>query len=289
MQNTIYVDVLILLNIFITYCLLLSTKLLLNLNTEKWRIISASVLGGMFSLVIFIDFNSSILYSIVEILMASAIVLLSFFEKKLSKNLRNIAVFYIVNFIFGGLMLALFYFITPPSMIFKNGVVYFNISALFLVISTIVSYLLIKLFYAFFAKRGLVSESCLLSVNIYGKEVLLKGFLDSGNKIIDAVSSLPVILCNINSIKELIPDKICEDILSLNFDKIDDPLWQKRIRVLSVSTVNKVSILPAFKPDKSVIEYKNGEKKEVQTLIGIVSYEILDSQYGAVIHSSFIN
>ncbi len=288
MENTIYVDILILINIFITYCLLMSTKIILGLSVVKWRLILASVLGGLFSLIILIDFNNVILASITKISMATIMVLLCFYQKDVKNNIKNIFVFYIINFVYGGLMFALWYFVTPPTMVYKNNIVYFDISALFLVLSTIASYLIIKLFYWIFSKKGVSTESCTLLVTVGATEVLLKGFLDNGNKLVDAISSLPVIICSYDSIKPLLPKNHHEDILSLSYDKINDSLWKKRLRVVSASTVNKISAMPAFIPDKCRLECAPNINKDVHILISIANTQIMDSQYDAIVNCAIM-
>lgn len=49
-MRTVYVDVLIVVNVFIDLLLLLCTKRLLHLRARLWRLILAAVLGGFLSL-----------------------------------------------------------------------------------------------------------------------------------------------------------------------------------------------------------------------------------------------
>ena len=53
MGNVIYIDVLIVLNIFINYFLLLATTFFLHQKPKRWRLVVSAVVGSLFSLLIF--------------------------------------------------------------------------------------------------------------------------------------------------------------------------------------------------------------------------------------------
>ena len=53
MSTVIYLDVLVAVNIFVTYILLVCTRVVLKTDTKKYGVLVASVLGGASSLIIF--------------------------------------------------------------------------------------------------------------------------------------------------------------------------------------------------------------------------------------------
>ena len=57
----VYVDVLVALNIFVTYFLLLCTRGLLRKTVKRRRLAFGAVLGGLYSLIIFVPELSDIL------------------------------------------------------------------------------------------------------------------------------------------------------------------------------------------------------------------------------------
>ena len=59
-----------------------------------------------------------------------------------------------VNFVFAGAMTALFVFASPKGMVIRNGTVYFNISALALVLGTVAAYGIIKLVTYLFRQKN---------------------------------------------------------------------------------------------------------------------------------------
>lgn len=91
-----------------------------------------------------------------------------------------------MSFLFAGLMLALSRLLAPAGMIFYNGVVYFDISVLALILSTTAAYLFLLLFERLFAGR--VDERRLYEITVTagGRAVSCKGLADTGSDLRDA-------------------------------------------------------------------------------------------------------
>lgn len=101
-----------------------------------------------------------------------------------------------MSFLFAGLMLALSRLLAPAGMIFYNGVVYFDISVLALILSTTAAYLLLLLFERLFAGR--VDERRLYEITVTagGRAVSCKGLADTGSDLREPFSGAPVIVCD---------------------------------------------------------------------------------------------
>ena len=57
MRQTIYLDILFLLNMLVTFLLLCAAEKMAAIKTKRWRLLLAVLLGGIFSLFIFIKMN----------------------------------------------------------------------------------------------------------------------------------------------------------------------------------------------------------------------------------------
>lgn len=261
MQFEIYLDVLVLLNLYVTYFLILSTAKMMSIKLNKIRLFLGSMIGGIYSLIIILDLNE-VEYIVIKLLMGLSLVLIVFFDKNLKRLIKSILYFFLVNFIYGGLMFALYFFIAPGNMIFKNSVVYFNISALQLVIFTIVAYLGLNVFYYFFKKQKNVPKIIKTQIAFLDKVITLSGFLDTGNKLIDTFSGIPVIVCSYNAIEALIPSEIkgyFDDPFSYDFDKTEGYKYKKRLKIVFASGVFNETSMPAFTADYIMID---GQKKQ---------------------------
>ena len=74
----IYVDVLFVVNFFITYLLLISTSFFAKSEIKQYRAVIASVLGGLYSLVIIFDKLNFLLSAIGKIFASLLIVFVAF-------------------------------------------------------------------------------------------------------------------------------------------------------------------------------------------------------------------
>ena len=145
MKQVIYVDVLIIVNLFVNYFLLLTTSKFLNLKLKLSRFILGEILGSIYSLYIFIPEPNLFVSVLVKLFMSITMVAAAFEFNKIKQFLKIIVCFYAVNFAFSGTMFTLWCFLKPNGMIINNDIVYFNISPLTLIISTVVYYIIIEI------------------------------------------------------------------------------------------------------------------------------------------------
>ena len=126
---TIYVDVLFVLNFFITYLLLLLTKSLVKFTSKAGRLLFGALIGGVYSLVILAP-NLNFFASLIgKLLVSMLIVAASFNIKRLTVFLKTLACFYFSNMLFLGIILALWFWIKPKGIVVNNGIPYFSIPA----------------------------------------------------------------------------------------------------------------------------------------------------------------
>ena len=86
MVTVIYLDVLLAVNIFVTYILLVCTRVILKNDTNKYGLLIASLLGGATSLIIFWE-NMPLILSVIYKLFAGVFISTSAFLPKTKKML----------------------------------------------------------------------------------------------------------------------------------------------------------------------------------------------------------
>ena len=79
----IYADVLVSLNILITYIMLVAVRVFCKIPTNKWAVMFASLIGGFSSLIIFREDMNIILSFAFKIISAGGIVAVAFMPKSL--------------------------------------------------------------------------------------------------------------------------------------------------------------------------------------------------------------
>ena len=236
MKQTIYIDVLVGINLFINYFLLLAVSKFLSLPVKRFRMVAAAALGAAASLSILLPETNLFLSLAFKLAVSGLIVLFAYPYYGIKQFLRELAAFYIMSFAFAGFMLALWYFIAPQGLIIKNSVVYFNVSPLLLIVLTIVCYFIIRLIHRITGRQAPEDLFCRIQIDFNGKSVSCAAKVDTGNTQTEPFSNAPVAV-------------VCEDCL----DGIAPKHESGKIRLVPFQAVSGEGLLPAFKPDKLTV------------------------------------
>lgn len=262
---------------YVTYFLMLSTSKLSGIKISKKRMFITSMLGGLFSLTILLDITI-LSQTILKLLMGIILVVIGFISRKKHQLLKSGMYFFIINFMYGGIMLSIFTLFAPQNMAYKNGVVYFNVTALNLVISTIIAYVIVNIVIRMLDKKIKTDDIKQIKISFLGREVILTGLLDTGNKLNDIFTGLPVIVCEYNGVKELFPVNLQEYFKDMDTTKLYNSSYATTIRLVPVSVVGANVILPAFKPTEVTI---GDELTDV--IVAVIDQNLSSGEFNAII------
>lgn len=257
MRQVIYIDVLLCVNLLINYVILILEAKLLNLRIKRKRLILSALMGSFYSIFIFFDQINLLLSLFIKLLMSITIILIAYGFINTGSFVKSIVTFYFINFIFGGIIFCIWYFISPKGIFIKNGIVYFDISPILLILSTVVIYFSIKIYQYFLGESDLHDSVCDLEILNKGRIVKLFAKVDTGNSLKEPFSNKPVIVAEYESLKDILPPEVKNYIQ----DNVED--WTAKgkktslLRVIPYSTVSGEGLLPAFIPEKVTIRYKN--------------------------------
>lgn len=287
MKQTIYIDILIAVNLFINYILLLLTAKFLSLKWKSIRLVFGEILSGIYSLYILFPETNLFLSILVKLIMSITIVWCVFGFKSLKSFIKITLCFYAINFLFSGMMLGLWILFRPSSMEINNGVVYFNISPLVLIASTIVSYFIIEIFYRIIGKNHIKNSFYEIKINIEDSPVKLRAKVDTGNILREPFSNLPVIIVRKSTAEKIIPPKLLGllDNYYQNTNNISSYEVKYPIRMVPFKTVAGSGVFPAFKP-KNIINPEGILKK---AYIAICPDRTLSEEIGALINPELIS
>lgn len=285
MTTVIYLDVLIAVNIFVTYILLVSVRLIVKRDTHKFGLLGASLLGGASSLIVFWDSMPLVLSIIYKLVTALLISFVAFLPKNKKLFLKIFLAFFLVNVIFGGVMYFVEVSFKLNNIIYYNGTVYFDISVVFLVSMTLICYGLLNVFDYFLKRKA--SENTLYTAKIYfrGEFVELNALFDTGNHLTDGIEGKPVCVAELNSLAPLFSFEellfFKEDILS-----IDTPdTIKKYLRIIPCSSVTGDALMRAIIPEKIVITDSKGEYETESVIIAISKNDLSNSEYSCLLNS----
>lgn len=198
----VYIDVILFINIFFDFLILLSVSLILRRHSKIIRIILGSLVGGLSILFLFLNISVTTLF-LLKIIIAILMVLTTFGYKDIRYTLKNISFLYLVSIALGGAL----YFLNIELSYKNTGIIFYNngysINMILIIILTpIFLYIYIKEI-----KDIKNNYSNYYKVIIYfngNKYINLTGYLDTGNNLVDPYKNRPVVLINKNKIKKYI-------------------------------------------------------------------------------------
>lgn len=125
---TIYLDIIFLENIFMNTIILLGVGTILKTKIRVIAILISSTIGSLY--VVLTYMTSLEIYSniFLKIILSVAMVYIAFKPKNMKQILKQLMIFYLTSFTFGGVAFALIYFVKPQNILLEKRSVNWNIS-----------------------------------------------------------------------------------------------------------------------------------------------------------------
>ena len=243
-MQVIYIDILIVTNVIIDYLLIRASCALMQTKISALRMLLSCLAGGFFSLIILIDLYAPVAF-LLKIFALIIMVAMAFGFKNYRWFFKCCAVFFMANFIFAGVMLALWYKLFPNSVLYKNGVVYFDVGIRELIVSAVVSYSVLCVI-SFFTRRRMPANA-VYRVKIYksNKCLSVKALYDTGCFLKESFSGNPAVIIDKKVVEPIVPEgfESC-------FEDAAQCISSKEIfRLIPYSTVKNGGVFRSFKSD----------------------------------------
>ncbi len=269
LKQTIYIDILVGVNLFINYLLLLCVSKFLALPAKRKRLLAAAFLGAAYSLTILLPEINPVLSLLFKLIMSLSIVAAAFGFRGLRELIRQTVAFYLISFAFAGFMLVLWYFFAPQGLMIRNSVVYFNISPLALIILTVLCYGFIRLFQRITGRQMPKNLNCRIVVDCGGKTCDCTARVDTGNSLREPFSGNPVTVIYEPVVAGMIPPKD-----GLNF------------RLIPFDAISGGGLLESFRPDRMTICV--GRKKIVTNNVYIAVSKTRFGEFDALLNPDLL-
>lgn len=285
---TVYADVLVGVNIIITYIIIVSVRLICKRATNKWGVGIASLIGGFSSLIIFYEDIPLLASVIYKLLVAGLITGVGFLPRSIKGFLKVFFTFFAISFLFGGIMYAIEITFNPKNILYMNGTVYFDMSVTYLVGSVLLIYGAFTVVNFLLTKHAVKDKIYEVKISFRNTEVILRGFADTGNNLKYGVSARPVIIGEISALAPLFSFEELKVLKSGMYENIPDTLVGK-LHLVPCETVSGDSFLPAVIPEK--VEIKSGNKKtdSLKFCLALSNKRLSDGEYNVILHSSIID
>lgn len=275
---TVYLDVVLLENLCMNYIILFATGYLMKIKMKQIRIIASSLLGGIYAVVAYLEILPIYSNFVTKIVLSILMVYIAFHSKSIKSLCKQLIIFYLTSFAFGGCAFALLYFIRPQDILMRNGVYVgtypIKIALLGGIVGFIIVYIAFKVVKTKLRKKDMIYN---IKVNIEEKTLELKAMLDTGNMLKDPISGIPVIVVEKEKLYSILPTKLLDNIDKLIggegeslLKQVEEKEYLARFRMIPFSSVGKQNgLMLGFKADKVEIEKEEGIQTTNNVIIGI--------------------
>ncbi len=268
-----------------------------GIKTKKSRFFAGGMVGGLFQFFLLINQASEGLVHrwvlsplIFMFLIPLLMIQITFGLKSWRKTLRIIGYFYLIAFLLSGLHWGIdsinqrffHYEITLAWRFWLHLALLFTIGELGWGV----------------IHRKLWDQVCLYSIEIKWDQqsVVLTALLDTGNRLVDPLTKVPVVIVELNEIRRLIPKAILETIDQLQQGRFDydwdlPGTWGERFRLLPFNSLGKDNgLLVGFRPDQLVVKYEQEEVVNQNVIVGFYQQKLsAEGNFCALIPPTVLN
>ena len=251
---TFYIDIILMENMIMNYIILFATGTIIKVNIKQTRLILASFVGSMYAIMSYISRLEMYMNQITKVLLSIVMVYIAFAPKNIKKLIKELLIFYLTSFCFGGSAYYLLYYISPKQINNINGILTGSYPIKMAVLGGIVGFILIVI--SFKIVKNKFNKNIIfydLEIGIDNKICNLKAILDTGNLLVDPITLVPVIIVEEEAIREIVSENILRVLLNLmnsnNYEEIPEK-FKKRCRFIPFSSIGKKNgMIIGIKPD----------------------------------------
>ncbi len=262
---TIYVELAVIENFLVSFILLSLSAKILRIKFSVVNNIIASLTGAIFAVILPVFKLPKFLDFAVKVILCFALTKIAFFHHAKKKKLLHASLTFLgVTFALGGLIYAIY----AVFDIKEDAYSLFSLSILIpLIISAFCMYLyyilLVKLLKVL-SKRIHVSKYIYsIKVSVAGKMEIFSGFYDSGNRLTDRESGLPVSIISIKMFSKLCPNVSIADVL------LERETGLKNAHFVSYEVVGARKKILVFEPDEFLISSGDQNWSFQKCLVGV--------------------
>lgn len=119
---TIYIDIIFLENLFMNYIIIYATGIIVKAPIKIIRTFLASGIGGVYAILSYMSILEICSNLFLKIALSVVMVYIAFNPKNKKIFLKQLMIFYLTSFTFGGVAFALLYFVSPQKILMEKGV-----------------------------------------------------------------------------------------------------------------------------------------------------------------------
>lgn len=244
----VYIEYAIIDNMIIDLLILSLTSKITRLNVGKTRLLLTALFGTIVAMVS--PLLSGIFLVLSKILCGLLMPLMILKEPKMKSYITATLSFLLITAMFGGTCLGLCFLLNINYKI-ENGLLMIKSFpvGLAVFIAVVMYYIIKNLIQHFYSQKRLAKFLYKVTLFLNDKHISTTGFLDSGNKLIDSATNIPITLVDFEVFNQLTDVKL-SDVLLKKYDKI--PL--SNLHEVEMKSLSKSSKIMVFEIDNILID-----------------------------------
>ena len=117
---TIYIDIIFLENLFMNFIIIYACEIILKLQIKIIRTFLSSLLGSIYAIISYTSVLEIYSNVFLKIALSFAMIYIAFIPKNFRTFIKDLIVFYLTSFTFGGVAFAFLYFVNPQKILIKK-------------------------------------------------------------------------------------------------------------------------------------------------------------------------
>lgn len=296
MGMTIYLDVVFIENICMNYIILFATAIITKVKIRQWRIIISSLIGSIYAIILTLQLLEIYSNFFLKIILSITMVYIALVPKNIKNLLKQLIIFYLTSFTFGGVAFALLYFVRPQDILMKNGVYIGSYPIKIALLGGIVGFVIITTAFKLIKNRMTKKDMfCEIQINFKSKVANVKALVDSGHFLKEPITGLAVIVIESQKLENILPKNILNNIEEILDGKKAEELSKQeyimyKFRLIPFTSLGKQNgLLLGFKPDSVIIKTEENEKEIKNVVIAIYTQNLTkDNSYNALVSLDII-
>lgn len=289
---TIYIDVVFLENLVMNSIILIASGIILKKKLKWIRILLASSLGAIYTIIGYISVLQIYSNLVLKVILSILIIYIAFNPQTVKQLWKDVLIFYLTSFVFGGVAFALIYVVKPQDILMKNGLFLGTYPLKTVLLAAIVAFIIIIAAFAIvktkFSKKDMF---CDVEVELNNKKIKTRAMIDTGNLLKEPITNTPVIVLEHTLLYECVPKEILdnlESILGGELVKIPEEIrneYISRLKLIPFASLGKQNgMLVGIKADSLKIIQDEQEKESKNVIVGIYNKSLTKrGEYRALI------
>ena len=117
---TIYIDIIFLENLFMNYIIIFATGIIIKAQIKITRTLISSTIGSIYAVISYMSILEICSNIFLKIILSIAMVYIAFKPLNIKPFFKELIIFYLTSFTFGGVAFALLYFVSPQNILMEK-------------------------------------------------------------------------------------------------------------------------------------------------------------------------